>query len=81
MNLPLDRMLPAATADCVKAFSPKTVYVYHYDQNYATRLTNPNAPSGRGPDIAASLRTLREQLSGLPIEFKDGDWYPPLPAK
>jgi L-ascorbate metabolism protein UlaG (beta-lactamase superfamily) len=81
MNLPLDRMLPAATADCVKAFRPKAFYVYHYDQNYAARLTNPNASPGRGPDIPASLRMLREQLGGLPIEFKDGDWYPPLPTK
>jgi L-ascorbate metabolism protein UlaG (beta-lactamase superfamily) len=81
MNLPLDRMLPGATADCVKAFRPKIVYVYHYDQNYATRLTNPNASPARGPDIAASLRTLREQLSGLPVEFRDGGWYPPLAAK
>jgi L-ascorbate metabolism protein UlaG (beta-lactamase superfamily) len=81
MNLPLDRMLPAATADCVKAFGPKTAYIYHYDQNYATRLTNPTVSPGRGPDIAASVRTLREQLRGLPVEFEDGDWYPPLPAK
>jgi len=81
MNLPLDRMLPAATAECVRAVGPKTVYLYHYDQNYATRLTNPSASPGRGVDIAASLRTFRELLSGLPVEFKDGDWYPPLPAK
>jgi L-ascorbate metabolism protein UlaG (beta-lactamase superfamily) len=82
MNLPLERMLPAATADCVKAFGPKTVYIYHYDQNYATRLTNPNGrPPAAGPDIAASLRMLREQLKGLPVECRDGDWYPPLPPK
>jgi L-ascorbate metabolism protein UlaG (beta-lactamase superfamily) len=81
MNLPLDRMLPAATADCVKAFRPKTVYVYHYDQSYAARLTNPNASPARGPDTPASLRMLRQQLRALPVEFKDGDWYPPLPAK
>jgi L-ascorbate metabolism protein UlaG (beta-lactamase superfamily) len=82
MNLPLDRMLPSATADCVKAFAPKAVYVYHYDQNYATRLTNPNGrPPAGGPDIAASLRTLRDLLVGLPVEFKDGDWYPPIPQK
>jgi L-ascorbate metabolism protein UlaG (beta-lactamase superfamily) len=82
MNLPLDRMLPEATAECVGAFTPKTVYVNHYDQAYAARLTNPNArAAGGGPDIAASLQLLRDRLKALSIEFKDGDWYPPRPAR
>ena len=34
MNLPLQRMLPAALADCVKTFKPKIVYPYHYDQDW-----------------------------------------------
>src|SRR4026209_1512817 len=32
MNIPLQRMTPAAAAECVKALAPKIVYVYHYDQ-------------------------------------------------
>jgi L-ascorbate metabolism protein UlaG (beta-lactamase superfamily) len=79
MNLPLDRMLPAATAECAAAFRPKTVYVNHYDQAYAARVTNPNAAAG--PDIAASLQVLRGRLAALSIGFRDGDWYPPLPAR
>jgi len=30
MNIPLERMTPSAAAECVKAFAPKIVYVYHY---------------------------------------------------
>ena len=80
MNLPLDRMTPAAAAECVSAFKPRVVYVYHYDQNYATRLSNPagsaSATGGTGPNIAASLQTFRDALKGQPIEVRDGDWYP-----
>jgi L-ascorbate metabolism protein UlaG (beta-lactamase superfamily) len=80
MNLPQDRMLPAATAECVIAFKPKVVYLNHYDNGYAARLTNPaSGASGTGasdPSIAASLQAFRDALKGQPIEFRDGDWYP-----
>jgi L-ascorbate metabolism protein UlaG (beta-lactamase superfamily) len=82
MNLPLDRMLPAATAECAGAFRPKTVYVNHYDQAYAARVTNPNTrAAGGGPEIAQSLRLLRDRLGALSIAFIDGDWYPARPAR
>ena len=69
MNLPQDRMLPQATAECVKALKPKAVYLYHYDQNYATGKTDAAA-------IAASIQSFRDAIRGSGIEFKDGAWYP-----
>lgn len=83
MNLPLDRMTPAATAECVKAIKPKVVYLNHYNNDYATRLTNPRAtvPAGENDRIAASLQALRDALQGLPIEVRMGNWYPPMPGK
>ena len=70
MNLPLDRMMPTAAAECVNAFKPKAVYLYHYDQNYAAGKTDAAA-------IAASVQSFRDAIRGSAIEFKDGTWYPP----
>ena len=70
MNLPLDRMMPAAAAECVNAFKPKAVYLYHYDQNYAAGKTNAAA-------IAASVQSFRDAIRGGSTEFRDGAWYPP----
>jgi L-ascorbate metabolism protein UlaG (beta-lactamase superfamily) len=80
MNIPLERMMPAAAAECAIAIKPKVVYVYHYDQNYAARLTNPSSGAA-GSDVndknmAASLQAFRDALKGQPIEFRAGDWYP-----
>jgi L-ascorbate metabolism protein UlaG (beta-lactamase superfamily)/quercetin dioxygenase-like cupin family protein len=69
MNLPLERMKPAAAAECVNAFKPKAVYLYHYDQNYAAGKTDAAA-------IAASVRSFRDAIRGAGIEFRDGPWYP-----
>ena len=68
MNLPADRMAPAAAAECVNALKPKTVYLYHYDQNYAAGKTDAAA-------IAASIQNFRTALASG-IEFKDAAWYP-----
>jgi L-ascorbate metabolism protein UlaG (beta-lactamase superfamily)/quercetin dioxygenase-like cupin family protein len=68
MNLPLERMTPAVAADCVNAFRPKAVYVYHYDQSWA-------ANGKAAPTVAATLDAFRGALaSGL--EFRDAGWYP-----
>jgi L-ascorbate metabolism protein UlaG (beta-lactamase superfamily) len=69
MNLPLDRMTPAATAACVSAFKPKVVYLYHYDQNYERGATNASG-------ITASLQAFRAAIAGQPVEFIQGNWYP-----
>ena len=67
MNIPVERMTPAAAAECVKAIAPKIVYVYHYDQEAAARLTNPRAtpaPPAGGPRIAASVQAFKDALRG-----------------
>src|SRR5712692_171253 len=56
MNLPLDRMAPAAAAACVNVFAPKAVYVYHYDQTWA-------ASGKAAPNVAATLDAFRGALS------------------
>jgi len=69
MNLPLERMTPEAAAECVNAFKPRVVYVYHYDQTYAS--------SGRpGSGIAESLDKFRHALIPGTVEFKPAPWYP-----
>jgi L-ascorbate metabolism protein UlaG (beta-lactamase superfamily) len=69
MNLPLERMTPKAAAECVNAFKPKVVYVYHYDQTFAS--------SGRpGSGIAQSLEEFRHALVPGTVEFRPAPWYP-----
>jgi L-ascorbate metabolism protein UlaG (beta-lactamase superfamily) len=83
MNIPPQRMTPAAAAECVKAIQPKVVYLYHYDQDYASRLANVKTRSEavpHPPAIVEGLRAFRAALKGEPVEFRDGDWYPPPPA-
>lgn len=79
MNIPVERMMPAAAAECTKILKPKVVYLYHYDQDYASKATNPNAkPAGLpgGITIAQSLQAFREAMKGEPTEFRSADWYP-----
>jgi L-ascorbate metabolism protein UlaG (beta-lactamase superfamily) len=79
MNIPLERMTPAAAAECTKAIAPKIVYIYHYDQQGAARLTNPRAnsePPAGGLSIAESVQAFRNALKGTSIEFRDARWYP-----
>lgn len=79
MNIPVERMTPQAAAACVKIFRPKIVYVYHYDQDYASRAANPRATLQQGvgrdlPDLGMPL--FIEALKGEPIEVRRGAWYP-----
>jgi L-ascorbate metabolism protein UlaG (beta-lactamase superfamily) len=79
MNIPVERMMPAAAAECTKILKPKVVYLYHYDQDYASRANNPNAkPAGLpgGITIAQSLQAFREAMKGEPTEFRSAEWYP-----
>jgi L-ascorbate metabolism protein UlaG (beta-lactamase superfamily) len=79
MNIPVERMMPADAAACTKIVNPKVVYLYHYDQDAASRATNPNAkPQGLpgGITIAQSLQAFQEALKGTKIEFRNGAWYP-----
>jgi len=79
MNIPPERMTPAAAVECTKILKPKVVYLTHYDQDYAARATNPKAaqpglPSGM--TIAQTLQAFTDALKGSGIEFRDGAWYP-----
>ena len=79
MNIPLQRMTPEASAECTKAIAPKIVYIYHYDQQGAARLTNPRAnsePPAGGLSIADSVQAFRNALKRTSIEFRDARWYP-----
>ena len=79
MNIPVARMIPAAAAECTKSLKPKVVYLYHYDQDFTARITNPAAkPQGLpgGLTIAESLSAFREAMKGAPTEVRSGDWYP-----
>jgi L-ascorbate metabolism protein UlaG (beta-lactamase superfamily) len=73
MNLPLERMEPAMAIECIKAFKPKVVYPYHYDQDWVTR-------AGRGgprPEpTTRGLQELKTALSAAGIEVRVADWYP-----
>jgi L-ascorbate metabolism protein UlaG (beta-lactamase superfamily) len=73
MNVPLARMEPAAAIECIRAFKPKVVYPYHYDQDWVARVTKGGprpAPTRRGLD------ELRDALRGDGIEVRFADWYP-----
>jgi L-ascorbate metabolism protein UlaG (beta-lactamase superfamily) len=79
MNIPVGRMTPAAAADCARSFSPKAVYVYHYDQDLVARMTTPDAAPRSLPGgltVAQSLAAFRDAMSGAPIDVRAGDWYP-----
>jgi L-ascorbate metabolism protein UlaG (beta-lactamase superfamily) len=77
MNLPQGRMAPAAVAECLKAFKPKVVYPYHFDQGYIARISGRGAPpAAAGPTAADTVRHLAEMLKGERIEVRLGDWYP-----
>ena len=82
VNIPLERMTPAAAAECVKAIAPKIVYPYHYDQVLAAKLVNPRAnaegPAG-GLTVAESVQAFKDALRGSSIEVRDGNWYPARP--
>lgn len=68
MNLPLERMTPAAAAECTNLFAPKAVYVYHYDQSWAS--------TGKPmPNLAATIEAFRAALTSG-IEFRQAEWYP-----
>ena len=82
MNLSLDRMRPIPAAECVKTFKPKVVYLYHYDRGYARWLGNPQGSQPGGTrDIAATVQAFEDALQGEPIEFRDANWYPPVPSR
>jgi L-ascorbate metabolism protein UlaG (beta-lactamase superfamily) len=79
MNIPVERMMPAAAAECTKILKPKVVYLYHYDQDFASLAANPAAtPRGLpgGITIAQSLQAFQDAMRGEATEVRLGRWYP-----
>ena len=84
LNVPLQRMTPAAAAECVRTMAPKIVYTYHYDQLLVARLANPHATAegpANGLTVAQSLQAFKDALKGERIEVRDANWYPIAPAQ
>jgi L-ascorbate metabolism protein UlaG (beta-lactamase superfamily) len=78
MNIPVERMSPADAAACTKIINPKVVYVYHYDQDFASRAVNSNATLRGLPGgitIAQSLQMFQDAMKGAPTEVRLGKWY------
>lgn len=74
MNVPLERMEPAAAIECLKSVHPKVVYPYHYDQDWVARV-NKGAP--RPEPRTRGLEEVRTALRREGIEVKLATWYPP----
>ena len=78
MNIPVERMSPADAAACTKILKPKVVYVYHYDQDFASRAVNPGAALRGLPggiSIARSLQMFQEAMAGSGTDVRLGRWY------
>ena len=76
MNLPVDRMRPRAVAECIKTFNPKVVYLTHYDNAQAAWLGNRQNPRPSDEGTRATIQDFRDAIDGVPVEFRDGAWYP-----
>jgi L-ascorbate metabolism protein UlaG (beta-lactamase superfamily) len=61
-------MTPAAAAECVNAFKPKVVYLYHYDQSWASNGTPLK-------DRAATVDAFKAAVDAA-VEVRDGGGYP-----
>ena len=74
MNIPVERMMPAAAVECMKTLKPKVVYLYHYDQDWVTRAQPRRAAPGTDDARAAG----DEGRAGRPPASKcaSADWYP-----
>ena len=73
INVPLERMEPTAAVECIRAFKPKVVYPYHYDQDWVARAAKGEA---RGPATIRGLLQLMGELKADKIEVRLADWYP-----
>ncbi len=80
LNIPPARMTPADSADCTRQINPSLVYTYHYDQDYARRVTSPDYAGSTLPggiSVAESIALFAEALEGSGIEYVQAHWYPP----
>jgi L-ascorbate metabolism protein UlaG (beta-lactamase superfamily) len=73
LNLPLQRMEPAAAIECLTTFKPKVVYPYHYDQDWVTRV---GRGAARSEPTTRGLQELEDALGRVGIEVRRAEWYP-----
>lgn len=73
MNVPLARMEPDAAIACLRAFKPKVVYPYHYDQDWVAQV---NKGGARPTPTRKGLDELRGALAKDGIDVRFADWYP-----
>jgi len=73
MNVPLERMEPAAAIECLSAMKPKVVYPYHYDQEWVRPV-----PAGdkRPEPTTRGLKELTGALTRQGITVRLAKWYP-----
>ena len=79
LNIPRERMTPVAAAECTKLLDPELVYTYHYDQEWARSIANPDFERSLLPGgltVKQSLDAFEAELSGSGIEYKRPRWYP-----
>ena len=73
INVPMERMEPAAAIECLSAMKPKVVYPYHYDQEWV----RPVPAGGKRPQpITRGLKELSDALARQKIEVRLANWYP-----
>lgn len=72
LNLPVQRMEPADAVACIRAFRPRVVYPYHYDQDWVTRV-NQGKPGGVA--TTRGLDELKTALAADGIDVRLVDWY------
>jgi len=73
MNVPLERMEPAAAIECLSAIKPKVVYPYHYDQEWV----RPVPAGGKRPQpTTRGLKELADALGRQKIDVRLANWYP-----
>jgi L-ascorbate metabolism protein UlaG (beta-lactamase superfamily) len=73
INVPAQRMEPAAAIDCLTAMKPAVVYPYHYDQEWVRPVP---AGGSRPAPTTRGLNDLSNALSSQHIEVRLADWYP-----
>jgi L-ascorbate metabolism protein UlaG (beta-lactamase superfamily) len=73
MNVPLARMEPEEAVECLRAFKPKVVYPYHYDQDWVAQV---NKGGARPTPTRRGLDELRNSLRQDGIEVRLAEFYP-----
>ena len=74
INVPLERMEPAAAIECLSAMKPKVVYPYHYDQEWVRPV--PAGGKRPQPTHARPEGTERRAWRVRRSKCALANWYP-----